>query len=68
VDQWFEFAGSTWCCVMPPPGVLPPVGHIHYDMMSQRVGTQDRHGFVRHPTFTVNLGDGPGAPEEQFIH
>lgn len=53
---------------MPPAEVHPPVGHIHYDMMSQLVGTIDRHGFMRHPTFTVNLGDSPARPLEQHHH
>ena len=53
---------------MPSAEVHPPVGHIHYDMMSQLVGTIDRHGFMRHPTFTVNIGDSPARPLEQHHH
>jgi hypothetical protein len=54
LDTFFEYSGSTWCCVVPPEGKL--VGHIHYDMLPDKVGTEDRHGFKRTHEFQVNRG------------
>ena len=54
LDDWFEHSGSTWCCVMPPANKT--FGHIHYDMLPDKIGTTDKHGFLRTNEFQVNLG------------
>lgn len=54
IDTWFEYSGSSWCCVQPPYNTS--IGHVHYDLLPERTGTIDRHGFRRTDIVAINLG------------